>query len=185
MEKTAAKKKLNIVDIIIIVVLLLAIIGIGLRFLLIKNTPDPLTLPDIEEKEYLVSYIARDFRGSIANYLQDGTEFRFSATNNPFGTAYGNPTTDDAERRYFTSEGEYVVVKNLAEVSEDGKDISNMKRFDIEGKIVVKGKLTNEQDGILVINGSETVNIALNKPVAIRSDDIVLTIYVTKISPIE
>lgn len=185
MEKTATKKKLNIVDILIIVVLLLAIVGIGLRFLLIKNTPDPLTLPDIEEKEYLVSYIVRDFRGSVVNYLEDGTELRFAATNNPFGTTYGTPITDDAERRYYTAEGEYVVVKNLAEVSEDGKDISHMKRFDIEGKIKVKGKLTNENDGILVINGSETVNVALNKPVSLRSDDLVITVTVTEVAPIE
>ena len=185
MKNTTVKKKLNVVDILILIVLALAIVGVGARFLLIKNTPDVLTLPDVEEKEYLVSYITRDLRGSIVNYLKDGTEFRFYTTNKPFGTTYGTPTTDDAVKRYFTDDGEYVMVKNLAELSDDGKDISHMKRYDIEGKFLVKGKLTSDENGVLIIEGSETSSVALNKPISLRSDEMVISINITDITPIE
>ena len=184
MEKNIAKKKLNIVDFIIIAILILAAVGIGLRMLLIKNTPDPMTLPDIEEKEYTVSYIIRDQRESVAEYLEEGNEFRFAITNKPFGTTVGKVNLEDADKHYYTSDGKYVTVKNTADRSEDGKDISHLKRFDISGQFKVKGKLTADS-GILVINGAESESIALNKPVYIRSYDMIVTVYITSIDVVE
>jgi len=184
MENNTAKKRFNIVDILIVAVLLLAIIGIALRFLLIENTPDPMTLPDIVEKEYIVSYIVRDQRESVAEYLKDGTEFRFAITNKTFGTARGEVSLDDAEKHYTNAKGEYVTVKNTAEKSADGKDISHLKRFDISGQFTVKGKLTDDT-GVLVITGAQNETIALNKPAYIRSDEILINVYVTSIDPVE
>lgn len=189
MEKNTTKKKFNIVDVLIIVILLLAAVGIGLRMLLIKNTPDPMTLPDIEEKEYTVSYIVRDQRESVAEYLsspegEDGKVFRFALTNKVFGTTLGKVSLEDADRHYFNSDGKYVTVKNTADRSEDGKDISHLKRFDITGQFSVKGKLTADTN-VLVINGAENESIALNKPVYLRSDEMVITIYITSIDPVE
>lgn len=184
MEKTTAKKKFNIVDFVIIALLLLAIGGIALRMLLIKNTPDPMTLPDIEAKKYTVSYIVRDQRESVADYFKDGTEFRFGLTNKPFGIATGNVSLDDADRHYFDSDGNYVTVKNTADKSEDGKDISHLKRFDITGQFTVEGKLTADT-GVLVINGAESETVALNKGAFIRSDEMMISIYVTSIVPVE
>jgi len=184
METSNAKKKFNIVDILIVVILLLAVAGIGLRALLIKSTPDPMTLPDIEEHEYTVSYIIRDQRESVADYLSDGNLFRFAMTNKVFGTTFGKVNLDDADRHYFDSDGKYVTVKNTADRSEDGKDISHLKRFDLTGQFKVKGKLAADS-GVLVITGAENENIALNKPVYIRSDEMIITIYVTSIVPVE
>lgn len=185
MKNITAKKKLNVVDVFIIIILALALVGVGARFLLIKNTPSEVTLPDVQEKEYLVSYVSRELRGSVVNYLKEGTEFRFYTSNKPFGTTYGTPTTDDPVRQYKTTDGLSVSVKNLAELSTDGKDISHLKRYDIEGKFLVKGKLTKDENGILVITGSEGTSIALNKALSIRSDDMVISITVTSITPIE
>ena len=184
MENSSAKKKFNIVDILIVVILLLAVGGIVLRMLLIKNTPDPMTLPDIDEKQYTVSYIVRDQRETVAEYLAAGTKFRFAMTNKDFGSTFGNVNLEDADRHYYTSNGQYVTVKNTAERSADGKDISHLKRFDITGQFIVSGKRTADT-GALVINGAESETIALNSPVYIRSDEMVITIYVTSIDPIE
>ena len=184
METNSAKKKFNIVDALIIAVLLLAAAGIVLRMLLIKNTPDPLSLPDVDEKEYTVSYITRDRREVVAEYMAEGKEFRFANTNKVFGTTIGDVNLDDADRPYFTANGEYVTVKNTAERSADGKDISHLKRFDITGQFTVKGKL-DPDSGTLVISGAESETIALNTPVYIRSDEMLITIYITSIDPIE
>ena len=188
MEKSAAKKKLNIVDFIIIAILLMAIVGVAMRMLLIKNTPDPLSLPDIEEQEFIVSYIIRDQRESIATYLDEdekgGKVFRFANSNKPFGTTIGKVDKDDADRHYFADDGSYVTVKNTAEISEDGKDISHLKRYDMTGSFKVKGKLT-EDKSILVITGAEEDNVVVNRPVYIRSNEMLLTVYVTSIVPVE
>jgi hypothetical protein len=143
-----------------------------------------MTLPDIEEKEYTVSYLIRDQRESVAEYLADGKVFRFAMTNKVFGTTFGKVSLDDADRHYFDANGNYVTVKNTADRSEDGKDISHLKRFDLSGQFTIKGKLT-EDTGVLVISGAENESIALNKPVYIRSDEMVITIYVTSIVPVE
>ena len=106
MENNNTKKKINIVDILIIVLLVICIVGLALRFVLIKNTPDPNTLPDVETEKYYVSFITRDLRYSITDYLKDGTELRFSDTNKPFGTVYGSLDVKNAQKRYFNSSGE-------------------------------------------------------------------------------
>ncbi len=176
-----AKKKLNIVDVLIIVVLLLAIAGIAARMLLIENTPDPMTLPDIEEQEYTVSYIVRNQRESVVDYLADGNTFRFALTNKVFGTTVGTPGTADAEARYYDANGNYVTVTNNPQSSSD--DLSHLKRYDITGTFSVKGKL-DADTGILVITGAENESVALNKGVYIRSDEMVITVYVTSIDPV-
>ncbi len=177
-----AKKKLNIVDVLIIVVLLLAIAGIAARMLLIENTPDPMTLPDIEEQEYTVSYIVRNQRESVVDYLADGSTFRFALTNKVFGTTVGTPGTADAEARYFDANGNYKTVTNNPP-SDSSYDLSHLKRYDITGTFSVKGKLDAET-GILVITGAENESVALNKGVYIRSDEMVITVYVTSIDPV-
>lgn len=184
MENNTAKKKFNVVDILIVAVLILAAVGIALRMLLIKNTPDPMTLPDVALQEYTVSYIIREQREGVADYLADGQVFRFALTNKVFGTTFGNPSLDDADKHYFDKNGNYITVQNTADRSEDGKDISHLKRYDITGQFTVQGKLTADT-GVLVINGAETETIALNKPVYIRSDELIITIYVTSIDPVQ
>ena len=175
MENNNTKKKINIVDILIIVLLVICIVGLALRFVLIKNTPDPNTLPDVETEKYYVSFITRDLRYSITDYLKDGTELRFSDTNKPFGTVYGSLDVKNAQKRYFTSSGEYVSVYNMAEDE-------RVARYDIQGTVLVEGKLND--DGILVINDSASYNVALNKDVMLRSDNLLIKVYVTKITPV-
>ncbi len=184
MKSEKGTKRINIIDIVIIVVMILGLAGVGLRFFVIKSTPDAGTLPDVESKKYLVSYVARDHRSSVVNYLADDKEFRFYESNVVFGKCHGIPERADAEHKYTTSDGQHVTVKNLAEVSEDGKDISYLKRWDISGKMVVEGKLSQD-DGYLIINEAEKTTVALNTPVFLRSDDMIFTITITEIIPFE
>ena len=55
-------------------------------------------------------------------------------------------------------------------------------RYDIQGTVLVEGKLND--DGILVINDSASYNVALNKDVMLRSDNLLIKVYVTKITPV-
>ena len=175
MDNNKTKRKPNVVDILIIIMLLICIVGIALRFVLIKNTPNPNTLPDIEPEKYYVSYIVRDLRYSVTEYLREGTEFRFSDTNNPFGTTYGSLDVKNAQKRYYTTSGEYVSVYNMAEDE-------RVARYDIQGTFLVEGKLN--EDGILLVNDSASYNVALNKDISLRSDNMLIKVYITKITPV-
>ena len=155
MENNTAKKKFNAVDIVIAVLLVVCILAVGLRFFVIKATPDPITDPDIPTQKYYLSYLTRDHRYSVAKYLAEGTDFRFYDTNNPFGETIGNVESFDAEKWYYNSKGEYVSTYNHAQDEIAG-------RCDIKGQFLVEGKYTDE--GVFVIKDSEKVNIVLNKP---------------------
>lgn len=175
MENNKTKRKLNVVDILIIVLLVVCIAGVALRFALIEKTPDPNTLPDVETEKYYVSYIVRDLRYSVTEYMKEGTEFRFADTNNTFGTAYGALDIKNALHRYYNSSGEYVSVYNMA-------SDERAARYDVQGTILVEGKLN--EDGILLVNDSASYNVALNKDVALRTDNLYVKLYVTNITPV-
>ena len=176
MENNKTKKKLNIVDVLIIVLLILCAVGIGLRFLLVKNTPDPNTLPDIKTEKYKVSFMIRDFRESTAKYMTDGTEFRFFETNKKFGAISGTPKKENAVKCYFDENGKYIQVNNFA-----SGEYERAARFDFQGEFLVEGKLNEE--GILVIDDSPNFNVAQNKDVMLRNDEMIMRIYVTGITP--
>ncbi len=176
MENNTSKKKLNAVDVVIILLLALCLVGVVLRFVVVQTTPDPDTDPDIEYQKYYVSYISRDHRYSIASYLEEGTEFRFFETNNEFGVTTGNVSVSNAEKWYFNDKGEYVKVQNMAEDERAAK-------FDLRGTFIVEGKYSEE--GVFIIKDSEKVNIALNKPFLLRSHEMIISVHVTDIVPVE
>lgn len=176
MENNKTKKKLGPVDIVIILLLILCLVGVALRFVVVQTTPDPDTDPDIECGKYYISYITRDHRYSVADYLKEGTEFRFFETNNDFGVTTGTVDVRNAEKWYYNDKGEYVMVLNNAEDE-------SVARCDIRGTILVEGKYSEE--GVFVIKDSEKVNVALNKPFLLRSHEMIISVYVTDIVPAE
>ena len=176
MENKTAKKKLNVVDVAIILLLVLCVVGVALRFVVIGSTPDEDTSPDIESSKYYLSYISREHRYNVPEYIKEGTEFRFYETNDDFGVATGSVDVTNAEKWYYTDNGEYVMVLN------DGTD-ERTARCDIRGTILVEGKY-NEY-GIFVIDGAEKQNIALGKSFLLRADDIIISVAITDIVPAE
>lgn len=178
MENGTAKKKFNIVDLLIVLLVICCLAGIAMRFLFVKNAPDPITLPDVVSQQYEVSYIVRNLKYSAINYLNEGEEFRFYDSNKKFGTTYGTPTQENAQKRYHDLDGNYVTTFNNA----NDKEEKNAKRFDIFGSFLCEGKLTDSN--VLVIDGAPSSGIMLNNPVVLRSDKMAITIYITEIKPI-
>lgn len=185
MNNTNQKKKLNKVDIVILILLFLCIVGVALRVVVTLNEPEEYTNPDEQAKEYYVSYITRDHYATTKDYLKEGVQFRFYETNNPFGTPYGAPIPTNATKWYYNEAGEYVDINNDAEnkLSDDPFAQSIAARYDLEGKMIVKGKYSKEN--VFIIEGSEKENITLNKPILIRSDEMIISITITEITPVE
>ncbi len=176
MENNTAKKKFNAVDVVIVLLLILCLVAVALRFVVVQNTPDPDTDPDIPTQKYYLNYLTRDHRYSVSQYLEEGTEFRFYDTNNPFGTTTGNVEVFDATKWYYNSRGEYISTTNYATDEIAG-------RCDIKGTLLVEGKYSEE--GVFVIEESEKVNIALNKPFLLRSHRMIISVVITDIIPAE
>ncbi|MCQ2456937.1 MAG: DUF4330 domain-containing protein [Clostridia bacterium] len=174
MENGTSKKKFNVVDLLIVILVICCLAGIAMRFLFVKKAPDPMTLPDVVSQQYQVTYIVRNLRGSAINYLTEGEEFRFYDTNKKFGTAFGVPDQKNAQKRYFDLDGNYVTPFNSAKVEK-------AQRFDLFGTFLCEGKLT--EDNILVVDGAPTQGVMLNNPTTIRSDKMAMTIYITDIKP--
>lgn len=176
------KKKLNKVDIVILLLLVLCLVGVALRFVVIKTTPDPDTNPDVPAEEYILSFITRDHRYNTLDFLKADTEFRFYETNNVFGKI-ASANKSPAQKWYYNSEGEYIMVYNDAENEEKLADPfaqSIAARYDIDGTILVKGKYN--ADGVFIIEGSEKINVVLNKPFLLRSDEMIISVHITDIT---
>ena len=184
MNNVKQKKKLSKVDIVILILLFLCLVGVALRVVVTLSEPEEYTNPDEEAKEYLISYITRDHFSTTKDYLKEGTEFRFYETNNPFGTPYGAPRPTNATKWYYNEAAEYVEITNDAEnkLSDDPFAQKIAAKYDIEGTMIVKGKYSKEN--VFIIEGSEKENITLNKPILIRSDEMIISITITKIEPV-
>ncbi len=165
------KRRFGVLDFFIILVLLLCLVGIGMRFIFKLNAPQDETFVAVETEEYIVNYISRNQRNVIPDYLTEEYEFRFLTTNDKFGYPYGKPTVQPAEKRYTASDGTQYVVPNTS--NDDRTD-----RNDIFGSFKVTGKLNS--DGVLKIDGSNNV-IGLNKEYSVRSDLLVFKFVVTGI----
>ena len=174
-KNTAKKKRLGVLDYFIIIVLILCVAGIALRMIFKLNKPEDQTFAHVESETYYVQYIARSQRNIVDDYLGEGTEFRFYGTNEPFGTSFGVPDSEPAEKRYTDSKGEQYLVRNTS-------DDDRTDREDLRGKFVVKGKLS--EDGVLLVDGSNNI-IALNREYSVRSDVMSFSFTVIGITPAE
>ena len=172
MDNRKKKRRFGVLDFFIILVLLLCILGIAMRFVFKLNTPEDESFVAVETEEYYVSYISRNQRNMVPDYLTEDAEFRFLATNATFGYPFGKATVQPAEKRYTGSDGVQYVVPNTS--NDDRTD-----RNDLFGTFIVKGKLNG--DGVLKIDGSNNV-IALNKEYSVRSDLLVFKFVVTGIT---
>ncbi len=171
-KNTTPKKKLGVLDVFIILVLVLCVLGIGLRFVFKLNQPQDESFVAVDTEEYYVSYISRSVRNSVTDYLTEDSAFRFALSNEDFGYPSGTPTVQPAEKRYTGSDGTQYVVPNLP--NDDRTD-----RNDLFGVFKVKGKLN--ADGVLLVDGSSNI-ISLNKEYTVRSDILVLKLTVTAIT---
>ena len=185
MNNAKEKKKLNKVDIVIIILLMLCLAGVALRVFVTLSEPDEYTNPDEEVKEYVISYISRDHFSTTKGYLEEGTEFRFYETNEHFGVTLGAAIPTNATKWYFNELGEYVSVTHDAENKLSDNPFAQYiaAKYDIEGEMTVKGKYSKEN--VFIIEGSEKENITLNKPILLRSDKMIISIVITDIKPVE
>jgi hypothetical protein len=185
MNNVKEKKKLNKVDVMIIILLMLCLAGVVLRVFVTASKPEEYTNPDEEVKEYVISYISKDHFSTTKDYLKEGTSFRFHETNNPFGVTLGAPIPTNATKGYYNELGEYVSVTNDAENKLSDNPFAQYiaAKYDIEGEMIVKGKYSKEN--VFIIEGSEKENITLNKPILLRSDEMVISIVITDIKPAE
>jgi hypothetical protein len=171
-KNTETKKRVGVLDFFIILVLILCVAGIAMRFIFKLNHPQDESFVAVNTEEYYVSYISRNVRNSVPEYLTEDTEFRFAASNEVFGYPFRTPTVQPAEKRYVGSDGTQYKVPNLP--NDDRTD-----RNDVFGMFKVKGKMN--ADGVLQVDGSTNI-ISLNKEYTVRSDILVFKFTVVGIT---
>ncbi|MBR3423582.1 MAG: hypothetical protein IKG80_03730 [Clostridia bacterium] len=171
-KNPSVKKRFGVLDFFIILVLVLCVLGIGMRFVFKLNQPQDESFVAVDTEEYYVSYISRNVRNTVPEYLTEDTLFRFASSNDEFGYPFRTPTVQPAEKRYVGSDGTQYKVPNLPN---DDRTVRN----DIFGIFKVKGKLN--ADGLLMVDGSTNI-ISLNKEYTLRSDILVLKFTVVGIT---
>ncbi len=174
-ENKSSKKRIGVIDVAIIILLILSIVGVAMRFLLVKNSPKNDEFYDLPSEKYLVSFLVREKRFEYAEHMKKGAEFRFGGTNNPFGELAEDVTYNNAEK-WYSDGGKSYMVKN------EGAD-DHQLRYDIYGSFIVEGKMNDS--GLLSINDSNSADgvVALYSSIGLRSDDMVINVTVTGISP--
>lgn len=174
-QKSNKKIRFSVIDIFIVIILLLCVVGIGLRFVFSLNKNEDESFAHVESEQYYVSYIARNQRNVVPDYLAEGNEFRFYSSNDTFGESHGKLTVTAAMKRYYNYKGKQVIVYNTSE--DDRSD-----RVDIQGMFLVTGRMND--NGILLIDDSNGNTIALNQELRLRSDLLTFTSVVTGISKV-
>ncbi|MBE6686975.1 MAG: DUF4330 family protein [Ruminococcaceae bacterium] len=154
---SSEKKRFNIIDFVIIVVVLGCIAGLLFRY----NFVERIIVPE-DTKEMIVGFMAEGVSPEIAEHMNNSSEFLCSATDNYLGKPYNLKKTD--AKYYFAGE-------DLR--AEQGVD--NTKK-DIKGNFKVKGVMTD--DGFLL---EGTQFIAPGKEITIQSEDLVISVIITEI----
>ncbi len=175
------KRRLGVLDYFLIVVLILCIAGVGLRFIFKLGQKED-TFTGVHSQKFIVDYIARDQRTTVTDYLKKGTDFRFFASNDPFGVSEEVNHIRPAEKRYETIDGEPIPTFNTADRYEAGK-YSSLYRVDIYGSFEVTGKMN--EDGVLLVDGTTDQFISKNEGYTLRSDHMVFNCTVVGITPVE
>ena len=171
-KNTVANKRFGVLDIFIILVVILCAVGIGLRLFFAINRSKDDSFAESVPEEFYISYISRNVRNTVSDYLTEDTLFRFDSTNDDFGYPFRAPTVQPAEKRYTGSDGAQYIVPNLP--NDDRTD-----RNDIFGMFKVKGRINDE--GLLQVDGSNEI-ICLNKEYVVRSDFLVFRFIVVGIT---
>ena len=177
MENKTSSKRLGIIDVAIILILVVSILGLAMRFILVKDSPKDDVFYALPTEKYLVSFMIRDKRPEYFNCLeseeQAGESFRFSTTNKDFGIL--NKVSNRPAEKWYSYEGQSYLVENEGEGYEE--------RVDISGSFIVEGKMNEE--GLLAVNSSDgsTTTVSLFSSVGLRSDRILFTATITAIEP--
>lgn len=167
---TKVRKRLNALDIFIILAVIMCITAVGIRIYMGDNG-DVIGKTSIETGDYFLSFLILDVREDTADcYTQDNKFYFVNGTSlDPFGYLVDMPSFTPAEVYVENDEGQYLLTYSTAE----GDDA----RIDIRGTFRVSGSMTEE--GFL-LNGK--TYLAPNKTLGIQSIKNYVNIIVTDIT---
>lgn len=138
MVKENKKLKLNIIDIIIVLFMILAVIGIFYRY----NIADEINF-NANSETFEIEFLVENVRRGTEDYLKTGEKFYINIESIEIGTVKEIIDVRDAEWYMETSESE-MVRTTLPE------------RVDVTGVMQSKGRTTKE--GNVMINGNSFVS---------------------------
>ena len=167
--KNNSKRKLNALDIFIILIVILIAAGVFLRIYVVKNGALPGQTAKLEK--YAVSFLMKNIRGSSADCFIEGEELYLDTTGALFGTLTDNIAITPAETFIENAYGEYILTYSV----EDGDD----GRIDVRTVALVDGYMSDE--GFLL---GGTTYIAPNKQMILKSKNIVVNVTITDITKV-
>jgi hypothetical protein len=166
-------RRVNAVDVCIIIIAALAIAGAGLRLYTVKYGSLPGGAPKLEN--YAVSFLVSDIRETSADCFKPGTMFYVEQSSDVFGSLMDNVAVTPAELYIENERGEYILSYAV-----DDEDTGDDGRVDVRGTVLASGIMT---DTGFLLDGN--TYIAPNKTISIQSTEIVVNVLVTDISKID
>ena len=159
-EALTNKKRIAAVDILIAILLLLCVVGVGVRILIGETS----LFHKGDTGEYIVSYLISGEQDDYSSLFSDGCEF-YMEDGALLGTLTGNATFTPALLSSENSRGEYVTV-----YATDGT-------VDIRGTMTVKGSMTESG---FVLNSK--THLSPNMKLTVTSSDITVEMLITDIA---
>lgn len=157
-------KKLNAVDIFIIVAIVCCLAGGALR-VIVGSDGGSIAAP-VTMEDYIVSFKISNIRNSSTEYLGTDEEFYIDSTKQYFGKITDSVSVTPAMFYVEDTEGNYV--RTYAPENGDAT------RVDVSGTLLVSGYMS---DNGFLLGG--TTAVAIGKTFALRSGYIYVTITVT------
>lgn len=161
-QHDAQKKraKFNALDAFIVLVILVILVGAGLRMFMNENGDKT-----IENEKYVVSFVIRKAIDSDADALTSGDVFYLDTNGAVLGTLDGEPVVSPAEVTVIDENGQ------LKAGYSSGENVY------IRGRLIVEGYMT--EDGFM-LNGN--TYLAPNKNLEVHSAYIMKTIEISEIT---
>lgn len=151
---TKVRKKLNALDIFIILAVIMCITAVGIRIYMGDKGDIP-GKASVEIEDYIVSFLVLNIRETSADSFVDGDTFIVPPNGEVFGKLINTPSFTPAEMYIENDEGQYILTYS----TQEGDDA----RIDVRGTFLVSGSMTEE--GFL-LNGK--TYIAPNKTITIQ-----------------
>ncbi len=168
--KKTKKLRPNIIDLLIVVVVLGAVIGIALRMGIVEKV---ITSSSVEPAR--ISFLVQDINSDSYNYFNAGDVFYSDTHKCYFGTLEEKPYDLPAEAYIAGADG--TLIKSYSPTDPD--DPTKSSRIDVRGKILSSGVFSSE--GFLL---GGTTYIAPGSKITIESKNITVSITVTDIERI-
>lgn len=175
-SETKARKspRFGILDVVIILVIIIAVVGVYFRYNIINFFTGEQNL-----KEYIVSYSIENIRQSTVDFFVIGNEVYFASDNEKLGVLTN--VSENMGAISYTPASELFTKSNGEIVEIVYPNTNNSSRVDAQGRLICTGRYSD--NGSFLVNG--TTHIASGQYIDVKTDYLSVTIRIDEILLVE